>query len=1194
MPSCDQLGVRHEDIMDNRIETIFSTARKLHNDARLDFLDIACRGDTKIRADVDALLTELDLVSGIETVEDPDRTLAQTPARTDGSLPSEEPSQMIGKYKLLQKIGEGGFGTVWMANQKEPVKRRVALKIIKLGMDTKQVIARFEAERQALAMMDHPNIAKVFDAGSTEIGRPYFVMELVKGVPILEYCDTEKLDTRSRLNLFVLVCQAIQHAHQKGIIHRDIKPGNVLVTFHDGVPVPKVIDFGIAKATSQELTQKTLFTEHHQMIGTPAYMSPEQAEMSGLDIDTRSDIYSLGVLLYELLTGTTPFAHQELMERGFGEMMRIIREETPHKPSTRLSTLGETGTRTALQRHTDIRKLGLVLRGDLDWIVMKCLEKDRARRYDTANGIAEDIRRHLTDEPVTAGPPSASYRLHKFVKRNRNTVVASIAIACILVLGVVGTSTGMVWAINERARADDEATRANLSAAAETEARKTAQANEKRAVDEAQRAERELARANEIKKLITEMLQSIRPEEAMGTDITLLKGILDDASERLENGNISDELIEAELHEVIGGVYSSLGLYSDSDKHYPHMLSIRSRLLGDQHQETLASMSILATLRQEQNLYPQAEQLYLQALEGQRAMLGEEDYDTLQTITNLSTLYRTLGRYDEAEPLVKQAIEIYQRLHGPESLSSLSVMLNLATVYLSSGRWSEAEALFLQVFESLRRVVGDEDPNTLICVNNLATLYTNQGRYREAEELVLEWIEIVQRIYGQEHPSTLNMFTTLANIYGYQERYEESEEIILKSIEINQRTLGEEHSATLTSMMNLGMIYNDLRKFEEAESIYLSVLKVQRANFSQDDPGRLTVMNNLALLYSDQGRIEEAEALGLETIEIQRRAWGGDHPSTLGSISNLGHLYISMERYEDAAKRFETSLPAKRRVMGSEHPWTLVALTGLAEAYKFLGRYDEAVTLYVESLEIQERVLGVEHSSTNTSRRDLAYLLQTLQRYPDAESLFLKVIEVEKNIHGDEHAYTLGSMTNLGLLYIEIGNHEDAASMFETNIPIMKNVLGTQHPWTANAIWGLAESYKGLGRVEESILLFRELLLIETASAEESDADAMTLNSAAWTLLTNDVVEIRDPIRGLAFAERACAIEEASGGSALWMYLDTLALAQHLTGDNESAIASFRRAMTMIPEGGYPEMHAILAKYEKALNEGVEVPSVDE
>src|SRR3989475_1025946 len=330
------------------------------------------------------------------------------------------PGTMIGRYKLLEKVGEGGFGTVYVAEQREPVKRRVALKIIKLGMDTKQVIARFEAERQALALMDHPNIAKVLEAGATDTGRPYFVMELVRGIKITDYCDQNNLSTRQRLDLFIEVCQAIQHAHQKGIIHRDIKPSNILVTLHDGVPVPKVIDFGIAKATQGELTDKTVYTQLQEFIGTPAYMSPEQAEMSGLDIDTGSDIYSLGVLLYELLAGSTPFDAKELVACGIDGMRKTIREREPVRPSTRLATLqDEELTTTARRRSTDAPKLVHLLKGDLDWIVMKCLEKDRTRRYDTANGLAVDLKRHLNHEPGGARPPPAAHRFQKAFRRNK-------------------------------------------------------------------------------------------------------------------------------------------------------------------------------------------------------------------------------------------------------------------------------------------------------------------------------------------------------------------------------------------------------------------------------------------------------------------------------------------------------------------------------------------------------------------------------------------------------------------------------------------------------------------------------------------------------------------------------------------------------------------------------------------------------
>ena len=375
------------------------------------YLKFACGDDAELRQQVEALLEA-------HRQED---SLFDRAAATDDSSPgvSERAGTEIGDYKLLQQIGEGGFGVVYMAEQLRPVKRKVALKIIKPGMDTKEVVARFEAERQALALMNHPNIAKVFDGGATESGRPYFVMELVKGVPITRFCDDNSLSLQDRLDLFADVCAAIQHAHQKGVVHRDVKPSNVMVTLHDGKPVTKVIDFGVAKAISQQLTEKTMFTAYGQMIGTPQYMSPEQAEMSGLDIDTRTDIYSLGVLLFELLTGTTPLSARQLRETAYVELQRLIRDSEPPKPSTRVSTMGDDSAAIAKQRGIDPRKLGLLLRGDLDWIVMKALEKDRNRRYDSAGHLAEDIANYLQDKAISARPPSTIYQMRKLLRRNR-------------------------------------------------------------------------------------------------------------------------------------------------------------------------------------------------------------------------------------------------------------------------------------------------------------------------------------------------------------------------------------------------------------------------------------------------------------------------------------------------------------------------------------------------------------------------------------------------------------------------------------------------------------------------------------------------------------------------------------------------------------------------------------------------------
>jgi len=774
-----------------------------------------------------------------------------------------EHPERIGPYRILRVLGEGGMGLVYEAEQRETVRRRVALKVMKPGLDTKEVIARFEAERQALAVMEHPGIAQVLDAGETEEGRPFFVMELVHGEPLREYADSQKLPVRDRLELFIKVCRAVQHAHLKGVVHRDVKPSNILVEERDGVAYPKVIDFGVAKATGQRLTEKTLVTRFGQALGTPAYMSPEQADMSGLDVDTRTDIYSLGVTLYELLVGRLPTDPSEVGPQAF--MAGLLMKETdPPTPSTRYSTLdGDYREAIAEFRRTDPGTLQREIRGDLDWIVMKAMEKDRSRRYETANGLAMDLERHLRQEPVLARPPSTRYRASKFVRRHRAGVamVAALAILILAFAAVVSFQAARI--ARERDRAEQEALKA-------------------RAVNE----------------FMEETLLSPDPMEGLGRDVTVREA-LDAAVERMPRSLDDQPAVKAAVLNSIGTAYHKLGDYDEATPLLESAYAIRRELHSGDNAEVAESLYRLAALRTSVGNYESADSLFREALAMRRRLRGGEHPDVATVLVGLGNLLASRGDYAAAEESFLEALAI--REHKPvDSLALTHLWDQLGTMYWNQGEYDRAELLLRQSLE-VRRAILDENPLVASSINNLAVVLDNKGDYVAAEPLYREALEMFRRLLGPNHDEVAAATLNLAILLDTMGEDEEAEQLYFEALDLDRRKLGDDHPFVAADLASIAGFLCERGEPHRALPLAREAIQIFEERL---EPGHWHLAQSKAqygFCLTEAGRYEQAERELLEAVQMLEEALGADNYRTEKARKRLQSLYDAWGSLADAS-----------------------------------------------------------------------------------------------------------------------------------------------------------------------------------------------------------------------------------------------------------------------------------------------------
>jgi serine/threonine protein kinase/tetratricopeptide (TPR) repeat protein len=1096
-------------------KSIFGQALALDAaEARAAYLEKACGGDAALRAEVESLLAALEGAGDfLKQPAAPGGTADSGPV-SDAGEPATTPAadaavgSRIGPYRLLQLLGEGGMGSVWVAEQTEPIKRRVALKLIKPGMDSAQVLRRFEQERQALALMDHTHIAKVLDAGTTEAGRPYFVMELVKGVPITKYCDRLQLPIRDRLALFLPVCAAIQHAHQKGIIHRDLKPSNVLVCIQDGNPVAKVIDFGVAKALHSKLAGPSLYTEIGQVVGTLEYMAPEQAELSALDIDTRADVYALGVLLYELLTGTTPLDRKRLKGAAVLELLRIIREEEPPRPSTRLTDSKESLPSVAAQRRTEPGRLAKEVRGELDWIVMRALEKDRTRRYDSASNLARDVERFLHDEPVEAGPPGTAYRLKKLLRRHRGPVAAVTAVFLALLAGVLVST----WLAVRAVRAEAE----------ERRQRDTAEAEKRTA--EAVRA----FLLNDLLQQADAAAQADRLRELGGSGFVVrenptIKELLDRASaglapERIEQKFPGQPLIQAEILETVGNAYEGIGEYARAIAHLKRAADLCRTHLGSDHPDTVSVLHELARTYLRAGKTAEAIALYEKVRDARTANLGPDHPHTLATLNNLAEAYGGAGKTTEAITLLEKVRDAWIAKFGPDHPSTLATLNNLAVAYQDAGKTAEAVALLEKVRNARISQLGPDHPSTLATLSNLASFYQEARKTAEAIALLEKVRDAEEKKLGPDHPGTLLTLNNLAVAYGHAGRTAEAIALLEKVRDAEMSKLGPDHPNTLATLHALATAYQDAGRMAEAIALYEKVRDARTARLGPDHPDTLLTLNNLAAAYWKAEKLDRSVPLFEELLQRSIKVRGVDHPVTMMVAINLAVNYCDAGRLPEAARVIDEWLPRAQARLGAGHRITEFAtctaariraeagdvalaievgaevlkklqkqlpsdavfqageLSGLGSALLRAGKPADAIPLLEKARDVDIARLGPNHPDTPTILHTLAEAYRGAGRTAEAITLNEKLRDARVAKLGPDHPHTLSTLNNLALAYSDAGKLDQAVPLLEELLAKSIKVRGADDPDTVNAAINLAAEYRCAHRLPEAAKVIDEWL----------------------------------------------------------------------------------------------------------------------